>query len=709
MTETAANEARGEGSWGSPEPFAWGHAALDARFAPAPDGTLRVTRLGRPGDGLPEAPAGRALPLVEVTAVGHGAGWSGPRFAASSLGGRLRYRSHEIDRDGVWHRLTVQLSDPVTELAVTVEWWSPDGLPAVRSRVTVRNPGPHRVVLQAVSSLLLGALPSPDALDVHRGRNDWLAECRWESEPLRRAVPDVGRAFHEHDGRAAFALASRGSWPTDGHLAMGALSDAAGGRAWVWQIESAAGWAWDSGEAEEGAYVALYGPTDPAHQWRERLEPGGEFTTEWSALALGSGFEDAVGALTAYRRLVRRPHPDHQALPIVFNDYMNTLMGDPTTDKLLPLIDAAAQVGAEYFCIDSGWYDDDQQGWWDSVGAWLPAERRFPDGGIQRVLDHIKRRGMVPGLWLEPEVVGVRSDVARSLPDAAFVRVDGVRVTEHGRHQLDLTHPAARAHLDATVDRIVGDWGVGYLKLDYNITVSPGGPRLGHARAWLDFLRGALDRHPGLVVENCASGGMRMDGASLAVVQLQSTSDQQDLLRCPPIAASAPTAVPPEQGAVWAYPQPGFTDAEIAFTLGSALLGRIHLSGHLDLMTDAQRDLVREALTVYRGLRDDLPSATPFWPLGLARWDDAWLALGMRSERAAYVAVWRRGGDTDRLSLPVPRPARQRERGGLTARLLFPGEGGGAVAWDGERLTVTVPDGGPRMVLVRLTEAGAAE
>lgn len=121
---------------------------------------------------------------------------------------------------------------------------------------------------------------------------------------------------------------------------------------------------------------------------------------------------------------------------------------------------------------------------------------------------------MVPGLWLEPEVVGVRSPLAAELPDEAFLRHEGgVRVTEQGRHQLDLTHPAARAHLDRTVDRLVGDWGVGYLKLDYNITTSAPG-LLDHSRAWLSWLSAALDRHPGLVVENCGSGGLRMDGAS---------------------------------------------------------------------------------------------------------------------------------------------------------------------------------------------------
>ena len=57
---------------------------------------------------------------------------------------------------------------------------------------------------------------------------------------------------------------------------------------------------------------------------------------------------------------------------------MNCLMGDPTTEKLLPLIDAAAEAGAEYFVIDAGWYDDENGGWWDSVGAWEPAASRFP-------------------------------------------------------------------------------------------------------------------------------------------------------------------------------------------------------------------------------------------------------------------------------------------------------------------------------------------
>ncbi|MFD5748855.1 alpha-galactosidase [Streptomyces sp. NPDC127033] len=725
MTGQSANSTR--------ETFTWGHAALRAEFATAPDGTLRMTGLSRPDGtggaftGARPAPSAAApagglrdtsapLPLVEVTALGHGSGWSGQRFLDGALGSRLRHRAHRSAREGDWHRLTVELHDPLSGLTAEVRFSSLDGVAVLRSEVRLVNEGVEPLVVQSVSSLLVGGLPSPDVLDVHRARNDWLAECRWYRAPLRETVAGLNHEAHEHDSRAALTLAGRGSWPSDGHLPMGGLTDRATGRGLLWQIESAAGWRWDTGERAGAAYLALNGPTDAEHQWRERLAPGGEFTTVAAAVAVGADFEDALGHLTAYRRAVRRPHPDHTTLPVVFNDYMNTLMGDPTTERLLPLVDAAAAAGAEYFCIDSGWYDDQAKGWWDSVGEWLPSERRFPDGGIQAVLDHIRSRGMVPGLWLEPEVVGVRSPVAKSLPPEAFFRRDGVRITEHGRHQLDLRHPAARAHLDATIDRIVGDWGVGYLKLDYNISVapgtqgeadtSPGGGLLGHTRAYLEWLGAALDRHPGLVVENCASGGMRMDGASLAVTQLQSTSDQQDPLYYPPIAASAPTAVPPEQGAVWAYPQPGFTPEEISFTLGSALLGRIHLSGHLDHMTEPQLALVREAVATYKSLRGELATAVPFWPLGLPGWTDAWVALGLRpggapaaSPGTTYLSLWRRDEEATR-TLSVPHLA------GVEARveILHPRASSGRARWRAERaeLTVELPTA-PACLLVALT------
>ncbi|MGW0843231.1 glycoside hydrolase family 36 protein [Streptomyces sp. NPDC002787] len=732
--------------------YRWGHSALTADFDLSGDTPrlLRVRRPGEPEPGPEETKSDPSPPLVDLVLLGEGTGWARPRFTGTAIGGRLRYRAHHStcagtrgpDDGGAWHQLTFELHDPASGLTAFVEYASPDGIPVLRSRVRLRNDGTRTVTVRSVASLLLGGLPSPDELSVFRARNDWLAECRWYAEPLRDSVPDINPVAHGGTGHAAARCAGRGSWPTDGHLAMGALQHRTDARSWLWQVESASSWAWEAGESAGRTYLALGGPNHDDHQWRQALEPGAEFTTEWAALALGTCFDGALAALTAYRRVVRRPHPDHDALPVIFNDYMNTLMGDPTTEKLLPLIDAAARAGAEYFVVDAGWYDDGESGesgesgeggengvggesgdtenadspggWWDSVGAWLPSARRFPgDGGIRVVLDRVRELGMVPGLWLEPEVIGVRSPLAHELPAEAFLRhEDGTRVTEQGRHQLDLTHPAARAHLDATVDRVVGEWGVGYLKLDYNITTSAPA-HLAHSRAWLSWLSSVLDRHPGLVIENCASGGMRMDGASLAVAQLQSTSDQQDPLRYPPIAAAAPTAVPPEQGAVWAYPQPSCTDAEIAFALGSALLGRIHLSGHLDRMTGHQLALVREALVTYKSIRGDLRTALPFWPLGLPGWTDDWIALGLRPPVAGtgpvYVTVWRRGGAAEQ-TFPLPHLAEQDggDAGDVRVEILHPGTTTGTTTgtaeWDGSKLRLSLPEA-PSVLLLRLTTA----
>ena len=77
-----------------------------------------------------------------------------------------------------------------------------------------------------------------------------------------------------------------------------------------------------------------------------------------------------------------------------YNDYMNCLYGDPTTEKLIPLIDAAAEAGCEYFCIDAGWYADGI--WWDEVGEWKPSSVRFPKGIIEPI-NHILEKGMIPG------------------------------------------------------------------------------------------------------------------------------------------------------------------------------------------------------------------------------------------------------------------------------------------------------------------------
>jgi alpha-galactosidase len=712
-----------------------------------------------PGGGA--EPVDAALPLLDVVLAGEGKAWSGDRYCESEAGGRFRYVGHDrADLPGGWRELRVDLADPVSGLRAEVSYRVLAGRGALRCWVRLTNAGAAPVTVESVTSFLCGGLSSPpgvpsaagaapgvpddlDDLDVLWAENDWLAEGRWQRRRLRDALPDLNRHVHGADPRGRFGLTSAGTWSSGIYLPMGAVVSRPTGHAWAWQIEHNGGWHWQAGEcthrypavgpgphgrhapagSASGAYVALLGPADTEHAWHVTLPPGGTFTTVPAAVAVSAdGFEGAVAALTAVRRAIRRPHEDARRLPVIFNDYMNTLMGNPTTERLLPLIDAAAEVGAEYFCIDSGWYAELGESWWDTVGAWKPSATRFPDG-ISQVLDRIRAAGMVPGLWLEPEVVGVNSPVAAQLPPEAFFQRDGRLVTEHGRHHLDLRHPAAVKHLDEVVDFVVGDLGVGYLKLDYNIEiapgpnsggVSPGAGLLEANRAQLDWLDAVLDRHPRLVLENCSSGGMRIDYALLSRFQLQSTSDQQDPLRYPPIAAAAPAAIAPEQAANWAYPQPSFTDDEIAFTLCGAMLGRIYLSGHLDHMSREQRELVAEAVRVHKHLRGSLASALPFWPLGLPRWTDPWIALGLRTPQASYLTVWRRGpfdagtgtrtgagirtgigtvigtgtdtGDPTGIALPVPHLRGQ----AMTADVLYPRATGAAATWDAAASTLSV-------------------
>ncbi|WP_035702065.1 glycoside hydrolase family 36 protein, partial [Glycomyces tenuis] len=477
-------------------------------------------------------------------------------------------------------------------------------------------------------------------------------EGRWTRLPLRGPdFPELAEDLTGQNPRGAWAVTSDGTWSTGRHLPVGGVESAKTGLALLWQIEHNGAWRWEIGEDTGGGYVGLSGPTDADSAWTRLLRPGESFTTVPATVAAGPDFEGALAALTDFRRAARRAHPDNAAMPVVFNDYMNTLDGDPTTEKLLPLIAAAAAAGAEIFCIDAGWYDDSGN-WWDTVGEWTPSTTRFP-GGLGEVVDAIRGAGMVPGLWLEPEVVGVRSPVADALPREAFLLRHGQRIVEHHRYHLDLRHSAAAAHLDGVVDRLVADFGIGFFKFDYNVNPGPGTDHdadsvgdglLGHNRAHLAWLDRLLDRHPGLVVENCSSGAMRMDFAMLSRLAMQSTSDQQDYTKFPPIAAAAPIALLPEQAASWAYPQPGMSDEEVAFCLVTGLLGRFYVSGHLNRMNERQRRTVAAAVAAAKTLRASIASGHPHWPAGLPGWTEPWIALGLSGPDDELVSVWRRGG-----------------------------------------------------------------
>ena len=654
--------------------LSWGNGTLTVELEWSADAAPRFAAVSAHGLRL-AMPAG--LPLVDVLTVGQGHSLANDRLVHTEIGHGARYVRHQETADESGRReLRILLRHDETGLDILAAFTLFEGLSVLRAEVTVANHGSREVVLRSVPSLAVylggeapdGEDPAYESTtirewDVHHALSDWLGEGRWITEPLNGIrFPRLEQHLTNHNPRGEFSVISTGTWSTGKHLPIAAVTSERLGAAWAWQVEHNGPWRWEIGEDTASGYIALSGPTDTDHQWTEVLHAGESFTTVPVALALATDFTAAIGELTGYRRRVRRAHPDNAAMPVVFNDYMNTLNGDPTTAKLLPLIDAAAKVGAEVFCIDAGWYDDSGD-WWDTVGEWRPSTTRFPNG-LGEVIDRIRDAGMVPGLWLEPEVIGVNSPMAGRLPDAAFLQRNGSRVVEHDRFHLDLRHPAAREHLDGVVDRLVADFGVGFFKLDYNINPGPGTDRdadsvgaglLAHNRAHLDWLDGVLDRHPHLILENCGSGAMRSDFALLSRLQMQSTSDQQDFLKYPPIAASAPGAILPEQAASWAYPQPEMTQEEAAFCLATGLLGRFYVSGHLGRMDEAGLALVAEAVAVAKELRAEVTASMPFWPLGVPAWEGEWTALGLAADGGALLTVWNRepGAPDAELRLPA--------------------------------------------------------
>lgn len=419
-----------------------------------------------------------------------------------------------------------------------------------------------------------------------------------------------------------------------------------------------------------------------------------------------SGAATALGAaLTSSRRAVCREHPDHQELPVVYNDFLNGFSSSPSTGRVLRLVEAAADIWADIYCMDARRNDEEQGGWWDSLGEREPSVCGLPGVGLAGAMQAVHDTGMRPGLWLEPEMVGLRSPLAAELPPESFIRRNGARVGERGRYQLDFRHPAARAHLDQGLDSLVEDYGLGYLKLDYNVDTGAGtfglsGPEPhgsglpGHSHAMLDWATVAMDRHPGLIVEGPAAGGSRLGGASGGVFSPLSLTDQQGMLPIPPISAAAPLAVAPEQNGVWARVDGTMDDEVIAFSLAVPLASRYHLAGRIDTLSRRQRTIVRQALAAYAGLRRHIRTALPAWPLGLPGWRDEWVAQATVGAEATLVVVQRRRGTSSRqIPLPHLRP-------GARLETVFP-------AWSaGETQLDFTPEGA--MLTVRLSSYPAA-
>ncbi|MGN6125007.1 MAG: alpha-galactosidase, partial [Humibacter sp.] len=687
---------------GMTETIDWGNQGIRLRLHVDDDGRVALTDVTTPDAPASQLALAASLNPVELLVAGDALP-QGSRHVELGTTLALRYRGHETSEVDATQTLTlVQCTGD--GVSVASSWTVYGDLPVLRCTTVVTNESERPVVLEYVSSFAFNGFArfaSPgwqDETSLWIPNSTFSAEFQWNEHRLP-SLGIIDPGFVEHVGPASkqrVSVLSVGTQPTTEYLPMGAFTDRSRDLTWLWQIEHNGSWQWELGDHRAAIYLSAGGPTDQEHQWHKTLMPGDRFEAVPVAVACARGeLVDAFVPLTDYRRRIRRPNDDNVALPVVFNDFMNALVAEPTEAKLLPVIEAAAAVGCEYFCVDAGWYSD-ETGWWDTVGGWEESPERFPNGFVA-VFDAIRDRGMIPGLWLEPEVVGIHSPILDRFPDSAFFQHNGARVVSQGRHQLDFRSEFVRSRMDAVVDRLIADYGLGYLKFDYNINGgvgtevradSAGDGLLEHNRAFLSWIDGLFARHPGLVIESCSSGGARVDYATLARHSILSTSDQMDHRVYVPIAAGAPTALTPEQAGVWVYPQPEFAKGELALSIVNGLLARPQISGGIWKLSAGQLDSLAEGIRVYKDYRELIPDATPWWPLGLPGWTDAWIAQALTTEEGVLIAVWRRGGESS-VRLDFTGRGIQQQ----TPRVLFPSDTDALLGWtrDGV-LEVTLPE-----------------
>lgn len=192
---------------------------------------------------------------------------------------------------------------------------------------------------------------------------------------------------------------------------------------------------------------------------------------------------------------------------------------DQDVAVLTELAELAAEIGVERFVLDDGWFRhrrDDHAG----LGDWYVDESVWP-GGLHAFADHVREAGMQFGLWFEPEMINVDSDLARAHPE--WILSAGYRLPPEGRHQqvLDLAEPGAFAYILERMSALITEYGIAYIKWDHNRDlVEPG--RAAHGRAGVHEQTRAVyrlidtlkSRHPGLEIESCSSGAPAPTSAS---------------------------------------------------------------------------------------------------------------------------------------------------------------------------------------------------
>ena len=609
---------------------------------------------------------GIARPFAEVQIAGENKiTHMGVKMINSSEGEKLKYISHNANGNTL---TVVQESELVR---VTTFFANFGDCNAVRIKTAVENISDNPFVLEEVSSFVLqgiGSYMTTDKIDLIRFTQSHHAEC----QPIKQSFSDLGFFPDSPQNQKKISFCNVGSWSTKEALPQGIIHDKNAEKMCMFQIESNNSWYYEIGAVPGCYYLYMGGANATNGSWSREIIPGEVYETVSVSLAFGKTLNETLGEMTKLRRKIAGKCIADESLPAIFNEYMHLSWDGPCEENVKKYAPVVAKTGVEYYVIDCGWHDECSPNIiYHYVGKWGESNARFPSG-VKATMDYIKSLGMKPGLWIEPESVGWKSEIIDYYnDDTCFICRYGRPVVIHNRRFLDYRHPKVVEYMTESIRYMVEDLGAEYIKLDFNQdcasgtdvdALTPGEGLEKAARAYLEWIDSIRTLFPNVLFETCSSGGMRMDYETMSHFSIVSTSDQVRYQKYPYIAGNILSAILPEQAAVWSYPidswVPGFEatkewveanvgDEQIIMNMVNSFLGRMHLASHLELLNKAQFDIVKEGVEYYNSLRQIKKQALPYMPTGFTKFGEKLVVSGLLTEDKLYLAVWNLGGDRD--------------------------------------------------------------
>ena len=547
--------------------------------------------------------------LVQIHARGdqlpNGYG-NGHTMAVTTATDRLRFVNQRKDGNTV----ITELSDETGRTVFHTLRWQ-EGLDALRISARFENRTGKPVMLDLLSSLNFGGI-TPFAEDdahgtllLHRAASAWSAEGRLITQSIEEAM--LERSWTGHALRVV-KFGQTGSMPVRGWFPFAAVEDTAHDVTWAMQLACPSSWQMEIRRKDDRLNMMASLPDEDFGHWAKTIVPGESFETPEAYLTVGCGGVDRVSQrlLTVHRANMPRPEAE---LPVLFNEYCTT-WGDPSDANLRKIADRLQGHGIDFLVIDAGWYRRKDIGWSDCGGDWIPEETEMFPEGLKATADMIRAHGMIPGLWFEPETCARNADIFRK--EEMLLTRHGTVIDTDNRRFLDMRKPEVQAYLDERVAGLLKGCGFGYTKIDYNDCIGTGcddPDSLGEGlrqnmQGTLDFFRRLRKAVPDIWIENCSSGGHRLEPSLMGVTDMASFSDAHECAEIPIIAAQLHRLILPGQSQIWAALRAKDSLRRINYSLVNTLLGVMCLSGDIHELSDEQWARVDEGIAFFKAIRN---------------------------------------------------------------------------------------------------------